>query len=241
MSMKKMKILKIISILSISFLLITEIGEAEEGADIADNSSTYRTLVDGYKGFTRVINQDTGKNIPFENHTIYIKMGDTILWVNDDMSDPFTIISKEKLWQDNKGKIKDTGKRINYTFNKSGIYTFYIKEYSKKFSAQTIIVSDNFSETNDTNIQTPILTPKQTSIPIPITTNHSINYSNNIKANNAGDIVNETKNDTNNYSRISTNPFLEPLNMLRNFKKVLMITFAIITIKFLFKEDGEKP
>lgn len=104
------------------------------------NSTTYRTFVDSYKGLYRVINMDTKDYAPYENKTLVVNIGDTVEWINDDDTG-LTIISNEKLWKDKYGYMKSTWKRFNYTFTKSGNYTFYIRQYAAKFQPQTIVVS----------------------------------------------------------------------------------------------------
>lgn len=110
------------------------------------NSTTYRTFVDSYKGLYKVINMNTKNYTPYENKTLNINIGDTVEWVNDD-DIGLTIISNEKLWKDKYGYMKSTWKRFNYTFTRSGNYTFYIRQYATKFQLQTIVVK-SVSPTN---------------------------------------------------------------------------------------------
>lgn len=106
----------------------------------SNNVSTYVSLVDSYKGIYRVISVDTGKDLDYENRTLYIKVGDVVIWKNYDDDMGLTIVSKEKLWKDKQGYLKNMNKIINYTFHKSGNYTFYIRQYPGKFQSQTIVV-----------------------------------------------------------------------------------------------------
>ncbi len=64
----------------------------------------------------------------FSPYNVSIKIGDSVMWVNKDMLErKTTIVSKEGLFT----KLVDFEKRFEYSFNKSGKYTFYLKENPK--------------------------------------------------------------------------------------------------------------
>lgn len=58
------------------------------------------------------------------NGTLKIKPGDNVIWTNDG-SDALTLVSSEGLFEE---VLLNNGKRTNYTFIKSGTYSFYLKE-----------------------------------------------------------------------------------------------------------------
>ena len=214
--------------------------------DIYNNSTTYRSLTDGYNGFYRVIDTRTGTSLPYENNTFNINVGDNIIWVNDDPSDTITIISEQKLWKNNSAVLRHTGGQFNYTFNESGIYTFYIEQF-QGFPKQTIIVSENISiidnSVNDTNTtdvnetdMAPIVTSTMTTVIVPIVTaiNETIINDTAINNINTMNTTNVTNISTENI--ISTNPVLMPLDISKNFKIVGFVSFVIIMIIFFIKD-----
>lgn len=197
--------LKLLILLTVIFLSIGDIGEI---------NATYRSLVDGYNGFYRVINTTTGESISDQNHILNINVGDNIIWINEDQSDRITIISDQGLWESDVALLEHTGSQFNYTFDSPGIYTFNIKEY-KGFSKQTVTVSD-ISYSNDTDMNAtpnPTITPTETII-----------------------TPTETVNITNNENMISINPILMPLNILSNMKMIGFMAFIIAMIIFFIKD-----
>lgn len=121
-----------------------------------ENHTTYRVLIDQYYGFFRAFemyDKISGKELIQENRTLNISKGDTVIFVSDTIPDKYlTIVSKEKLWSDNNGTLKYSGKEISYTFKESGIYHVSIKE--RPLLKQKIIVGPldaNYTEIIDTN------------------------------------------------------------------------------------------
>lgn len=216
------RILKI-KLLTLLILVSLFIGEID-----SDNSNTYRSLVDGYEGFYRIVDPKTGESLPYENNTFEINIGDKIVWVNEDPSDTITIISEQGIWKENKGILKDTGKQVNHTFNKKGNYTFYIKEY-RQFAKQKIIVSNNIPsneiETGDTQP-----TISRTTMPITSLTNTT-----GIMNDTSINIENISSDNDTKDNNIIENPILMPLNILKNFKKTGMIIVIIIILLLLVK------
>ncbi len=113
---------------------------------IAENENithiTYQTEVDQDYGFYRVIDMTTLKSSPYENNTLTINVGDTVIWENDATPDePLTIISKDNLWDNKSAYLRWNYQKFNYTFNQSGTYEVYIREYPRE-RHQIILVTD---------------------------------------------------------------------------------------------------
>lgn len=109
-------------------------------ADTSSNTTVYLSLVHNDLGFYNVRTLETiPRQIIYDNRTLNISLGDTVIWENDADKSTLTIVSDQNLWSDKVGRIK-VGQRINYEFDNPGTYTFYIKEVSSRF--QTIIVNN---------------------------------------------------------------------------------------------------
>lgn len=105
-------------------------------------SITYRSSVDQDYGFYRVIDITTHNPAKYENNTLTINIGDTVIWENDATPDePLTIISEQGLWGNRSAYLRWNYQKFSYTFNQSGTYSVYIKEYPRE-KHQTIIVKD---------------------------------------------------------------------------------------------------
>ncbi len=103
---------------------------------------TYRSYVDQDYGFYRVIDYTAHKPAPYINNTLTINVGDIVEWINDATPDePLTIMSKEGLWGNRSAYLRWNYQKFSYTFNQSGTYDIYIKEYPRK-QHQIIIVKD---------------------------------------------------------------------------------------------------
>ncbi|MCX9011847.1 MAG: hypothetical protein OIN66_12080 [Candidatus Methanoperedens sp.] len=96
----------------------------------------YIIWLDSDYGFYRVraVRDNTSLKLPSDfdilNFSIYI--GDKVRWMNDDSYDfPLTLVSKEGLWSGRAGLMRYQGEKVEYTFNKTGTYTFYIQEYPR--------------------------------------------------------------------------------------------------------------
>jgi len=99
--------------------------------------SNYIVYVDDYS-FYRVI-EATYKNVVYENFTFSINVGDNVKWdSNTEYNDILTLISDQGLWANGSVRLMNN-KEFNYTFAKSGTYTFRVKE-EPKILHQTIIV-----------------------------------------------------------------------------------------------------
>ncbi|HEY9205567.1 MAG TPA: hypothetical protein VIO58_06555 [Candidatus Methanoperedens sp.] len=97
---------------------------------------TYKVWIDSDYGFrlVRAINGTTYIPLPsnFDRFNFAINVGDKVIWINDDSYDfPLTIISNEGLWDNKTGYMRYNSSQFGYTFNKTGTYTVYIKEYRK--------------------------------------------------------------------------------------------------------------
>lgn len=126
-----------------------------------DNKSAYRVFVDHKYGFYKVY-ESNGSSVNYENRTLNISRGDIVTWVNDEVADArLTIVSRQNLWNESNGILLWSDKQFSYTFNDSGIYDIYIREYSR--FGQKIIVgpieieNDTNSIVNRTNITNPNL------------------------------------------------------------------------------------
>lgn len=127
-------------------------------AEGENTSITYRSDVDQDYGFYRVIDYTTHKPSSYVNNNLTINVGDTVIWINDAKPDePLTIISKEGLWGNRTAYLRWNYQKFNYTFNQSGTYQIYIKEYPR-VQHQTIVVK---GEPKVTVISTPIITVTQ--------------------------------------------------------------------------------
>lgn len=137
----------IIILLMMSILISSVSGEENQSI----NNATYRVYVDQYHGFYavyQVYNVTSAKVILYENNTLNISRGDKIIWSNEAVPDAkLTITSKENLWDKYNGTLKWSYKQFTYTFNKSGIYEMYVREYPR--FKQKIIV-DPLDDTNIT-------------------------------------------------------------------------------------------
>lgn len=96
----------------------------------------YVVWLDSDYGFYRIraVRDNTSLRLPSEfnilNFSIYT--GDRIRWINDDSYDfPLTLASSEGLWSGRAGLMRYQGERVEYTFNKTGTYTFHIQEYPR--------------------------------------------------------------------------------------------------------------
>jgi len=102
--------------------------------------SVYKTFVDEYTGFKRVI-ETTYKPFVYQNLTLNVYVGDTIIWISDSEDYSLTIVSEQGLWDNNdtRAKLRWNYQQFNYTFTKPGTYGVYIKEF--RLAHQKIIVS----------------------------------------------------------------------------------------------------
>ncbi len=104
----------------------------------------YRVWVDSDYGFYRVraIRGNSSYDLPagFNTLNFTIRAGDSVRWINDDSYDfPLTVVSNEGLWSGRTGLMRYQTERFDYTFNKTGTYTFSIEEWPN-IENQTITV-----------------------------------------------------------------------------------------------------
>lgn len=119
-----------------AILMMTNITYAEM------SQRTYNIYIDQYYGSYRVIEQ-SGSDFSYNDHTLYINIGDTVIWINDaNPEEPLTIINDQGLWNEIDAYLRWNYQKFQYTFDRSGTYTFYIKEYPRlrhlKISAEPI-------------------------------------------------------------------------------------------------------
>lgn len=94
----------------------------------------YRSWIDGDYGFYKVRaikdNASYQLSLDIDTRNFTINVGDMVRWINDDMFDySMTLVSNESLWTGNTAYLEYQGKFFEYTFNKTGIYTFHVKEF----------------------------------------------------------------------------------------------------------------
>lgn len=104
----------------------------------------YIVWMDSDFGFYRIraVQGNSSITLPpdFDILNFTINVGDKVKWMNDDSYDfPLTIVSNEGLWTGRTGLTRYQGERFEYTFNKTGTYTFSIGEYPR-IPNQKIIV-----------------------------------------------------------------------------------------------------
>ncbi len=124
-------------------------------------STTYLSYVDDGLGFYKIRNLDTPpRQFEYNDHTLNINQGDTVIWQNDAEKTTFTIVSDQNLWSSTVGSLR-VGSKINYKFDKPGKYVIYIKEYTSR--RQTIIVNATGG------VETVAETPIPIATPVPMT------------------------------------------------------------------------
>jgi hypothetical protein len=94
----------------------------------------YRIWVDSDYGFytVRALRGNSSYDLPpgFDVLNFTIRMGDSARWINDDSYDfPLTVVSNEGLWSGRTGLMRYQTEVFDYTFNRTGTYTFSIREY----------------------------------------------------------------------------------------------------------------
>ncbi|PWB51258.1 MAG: hypothetical protein C3F06_10595 [Candidatus Methanoperedenaceae archaeon] len=100
-------------------------------------STTYTTYMDSKFGFYKVRDITSNSIFSYDEHTLTINQGDTMIWKNDDDRDKaISIVSDEKLWSDNIGHLGRYNAEFKYTFTAPGEYTFRISQ----FQGQQIII-----------------------------------------------------------------------------------------------------
>ena len=142
-------------------------------ADTNTSVTMYLSLVNDGFGFYKIRNLETiPRQFTYDDHVLNINVGDTIIWENDADISTLTVVSDQNLWNDQVGRIK-VGQKINYKFDKPGIYTFQLKEVSSK---QTIVVNSIGEVTTAAETPVPAETYKSsytvppTEIPTPTST-----------------------------------------------------------------------
>lgn len=137
---------KYVLIVTLVFLLISSAIGAIGNNETIENTSNrtpvvYSSSVDQDYGFYRVIDIVAHKPSQYENNTLTIYVGDTVIWQNDATPDePLTIISEQGLWGNRSAYLRWNYQKFSYTFNQSGTYIVYVREYPRE-RHQTIIVN----------------------------------------------------------------------------------------------------
>ncbi len=139
------------SILILLLIILTPIAAS------AAQPSVYSVYVDDWYGFYKV-NEVNHTPFKYENQTLNINVGDTVIWVNDASdNNELTILSVQNLWDSVKGYLKYNYRSFSYTFTQPGTYEIYVKEYPRR-PHQTIIVAPVETPT----VTTPPPTPTET-------------------------------------------------------------------------------
>lgn len=100
----------------------------------------YKAYVDQDYGFKRVIEANYTPFV-YDNLTLNIRTGDTVMWINDASPDErLTVMSEQNLWNVSSGLLRWNYQHFNYTFTQPGTYGFYVKEYPR-LGHQKIIVN----------------------------------------------------------------------------------------------------
>ncbi len=107
---------------------------------VARKPLLYKSFVDQDYGFKRVIEANYTPFV-YDNLTLNIHTGDTIMWINDaDPDERLTIMSEQNLWNGSSGLLRWNYQYFNYTFTQPGTYGIYIKE-EPRVRHQIIIVN----------------------------------------------------------------------------------------------------
>lgn len=152
------------------------------------SAAVYKSDVDQDYGFYRVTSMDKNQTVSYDksNRTLIINVSDSVIWINDATPDEsLTIISEQGLWNNTGARLRWNYQKFNYTFNKSGTYSFYIKEYPREQHQKivvnpidvptpkmTLVVKQTPTTTQTIN-ETPIVT--STEVPIKSSTGSSNN------------------------------------------------------------------
>jgi plastocyanin len=131
---------------------------------VAAAPSVYKVIVDDYYGFKIVrIIEPANAQFKYENLTLNINAGDSVIWENQayDNSE-LTIVSEQNLWDSKSGYLRYNYKFFNYTFMQPGTYQISIKE-EPRLHHQTIIVAPVETPV----VTTPPPTPTETETPAP--------------------------------------------------------------------------
>ncbi len=103
------------------------------------NKSTYKVFVDESYGFRRVI-ETNYRPISYQNLTLNIYAGDTVIWVNDaTTNEKLTIVSEQNLWSNTSSTLRWNYQSFNYTFTQPGAFGVYVKEYPRLKHQQIIV------------------------------------------------------------------------------------------------------
>lgn len=99
----------------------------------------YKSYVDQDYGFKRVIEANYTPFV-YDNLTLNIHTGDTVMWINDATPDEkLTIVSEQNLWNESSGLLRWNYQFINYTFTQPGTYGVYVKEFPRLRHQKVIV------------------------------------------------------------------------------------------------------
>ncbi|MBU4077061.1 MAG: hypothetical protein KKI06_10220, partial [Euryarchaeota archaeon] len=143
--------LALLSILLLSIIITTHAAAAAP--------SVYKVIVDDYYGFKIVrIIEPSNTQFTYENLTLKINSGDSVIWENQAYdNNELTIVSEQNLWDSKQGYLKYNYRSFNYTFTQPGTYQVSIGE-DPRIRHQTIIVASVETPTVTTPAPTPTAT-----------------------------------------------------------------------------------
>ena len=99
----------------------------------------YKSYVDQDYGFYRVIDV-SNKPTVYENLTLNIYSGDSVVWINDATPDEkLTIISDQGLWNSTAAILRWNYQQFQYNFTQPGAYSVSIREYPRKLHQKIIV------------------------------------------------------------------------------------------------------
>lgn len=101
--------------------------------------AVYKFYVHDIDGFYRVRALNTTKIPEYKNYTLSINAGDNVIWESESEDYTITIVSEQGLWDNTSAKLRWDTQQFSYTFNQSGTYGIYLKEFPK-VKHQKIIV-----------------------------------------------------------------------------------------------------
>ncbi len=102
--------------------------------------AVYKFSVHDIDGFYRVRALNTTQIPEYTNLTLRINAGDKVIWESESEDYTITIVSEQGLWDNTSAKLRWDTQQFSYTFNQSGTYGIYLKEFPK-VKHQKIIVN----------------------------------------------------------------------------------------------------
>lgn len=102
--------------------------------------AVYKFFVHDIDGFYRVRALNTTQIPEYTNYTLRINAGDKVIWESESEDYTITIVSEQGLWDNTSAKLRWDTQQFSYTFNQSGTYGIYVREFPK-IRHQKIVVT----------------------------------------------------------------------------------------------------